>query len=158
MIKGFTFLSWNQSRHLKMNAVFQGLAWALGISLCICFALALWAIFSPAKTYYFPALLGSGALLGVFAGGLAAGAAAKNAGWFHGGLVGFCCGLIFLLLALLGELELFDSLDLAGRLGLSTLGGLAGGVVGVNLSVPAVNRKFNQKFALVKKFSRQAIR
>lgn len=158
MIKGFTFLSWNQSRHLKVNAVLQGLAWALGISLSICFALALWAMLSPAKTCYFPALLGSGALLGVFAGGLAAGAAAKNSGWFHGGLVGFCYGLIFLLLAFLGELELFSSLDLAGRLGLSTLGGLSGGVVGVNLSVPTVKRKFNQKFTLGKKFSRQATR
>ncbi len=156
MIKGFTFLSWNQSRHLKVNAVFQGLAWALGISLSICFGLALWAMLSPAKTHYFPVLLGSGALLGVFAGGLASGTAAKNSGWFHGGLVGFCCGVIFLLLAFLGEFELFGGLDLAGRLGLSTLGGLVGGVVGVNLSVPAINR--NQKFALGKKFSRQATR
>ena len=154
MIKGFTFLSWNQSRRLKMNAVIQGLVWTLGISLGACFGLALWAVLSPAKTCYFSALMGGGALLGVFAGGLAAGMAAKNAGWFHGGLTGFCSGLLFLFLAFLADRELFGGLDLAGRLGLCTFSGLAGGVAGVNLSLPALNRRFKKSFTLVKKIQR----
>lgn len=142
MIKGFTFLYWSHSRSLRRNAIVQGLVWAWGISLSVCFALGLWAMLAPAKSYYFPVLLGAGALLGVFAGGLVAGALAKNSGWFHGGLVGFCYGLIFLLLALVGGLEVYSGLDLAGRLGLSTCCGLAGGIVGVNISLPALKKRF----------------
>lgn len=154
MVK-FTFMHWNQSGRLRMNAIFQGLAWALGVSLSVCFALGLWIILSPSTSYYFTTILGSGVLLGIFAGGLVAGATAKNSGWFHGGLVGFCFGLIFLFLALIGGREVFSGVDLAGRLGFSTICGLAGGVAGVNSSMLSLAWK---KFAVRKRFPGQGSR
>ncbi len=154
-IKGFTFMSWSRPRYVKINAVFQGLAWSLGISLSVCFALGLWAMLSVARSYYFPPLLSSGALFGVLAGGLAAGGAAKISGWLHGGLVGFCSGLLFLFLVFLGGQEIFNGFDLAGRLGLYTICGLLGGVIGVNLSAPTLKKRF---FALRKRFPGQPAR
>lgn len=140
-IKGFTFVSWKKPGGVKPNAVLRGLVWALGWVFSFCFALGVWAILSPGAFRFFPAVLGAIALLGVFLGGLSAGLAARNAGWFHGGLVGFCCGMIFLFPLLAGGREFFGGADLSARLSLCTLCGMAGGIAGVNLPPVASGRE-----------------
>lgn len=141
-IKGFTFVFWKSPGGVKVNAVIRGLVWALGCVFCLCFALGIWVVLSPAALRYFSTLLGAAVLPGVFLGGLGAGLAARNAGWFHGGLVGFCCGMIFLLPVLAGGGGFWAGTDLAARLGICTLDGLAGGVVGVNLPAAVSGRRY----------------
>jgi len=147
MFKGLSFMYWNRRlddnrRTVNLSAVYLGLVWALGITLAACLALGVWVLFSSAEVYYFTRVLGGASLSGALAGGLVAGAKVKNLGWLHGGLAGFCYGLIFVLLALLGGPGAPSSLDLAGRLGIYILIGLTAGIIGVNLSslMPVYNR------------------
>jgi putative membrane protein (TIGR04086 family) len=147
MFKGLAFMYWNRRlddnyRTVNLSAVCLGLVWALGITLVACLASGLWVLLSSAGIYYFTWVLGGASLSGTLAGGLVAGAKVKNLGWLHGGLVGFCYGLIFVLLATEGGPGAFGSLDLAGRLGIYILTGLTAGIIGVNLSslMPVYNR------------------
>jgi len=133
MIKGLTFVYSARYRSVNAQAILQGLVWALGVNLSICFVLGVWAILSPAGLSSLDALMGSSAWLGVFAGGLTAGKNARNSGWLHGGAVGFCYGLILIFFNLFGEATALRGLDLSGRLGLNTICAMAGGIVGVNL-------------------------
>jgi putative membrane protein (TIGR04086 family) len=133
VIKGLTFLYNSRHKNVNAQAILQGLIWALGINLSVCFILGLWIALCPTDSYSLCVLTGSGAWLGVFSGGLIAGNAARNSGWLHGGVTGFCYGLILFFMSYFGQAASLSGLDLSGRLGLYTISAMAGGIVGVNL-------------------------
>jgi len=157
MIKGLTFMYSARNRSVNAQAILHGLVWALGVNLSICFILGLWIVLSPAGLYSLGALTESGTWLGVFAGGVTAGKAARNSGWLHGGVVGFCYGLILFFMSFFGEAAILNGLDLSGRLGLYTISAMAGGIVGVNLPL-AFSFAFCRNFTWLKKYLRQVRR
>lgn len=137
-MKGFSFMFWNRrldnnSRTIDLSVVCLGLVWAIGATMAACLILGLWVLVSSSGVYYFSWLLKGASLLGTFAGGLIAGRRVQNLGWLHGALVGLTYGLVFALLSFANGLGAFSSLDLAGRLGVYTLLGMAAGIVGINL-------------------------
>lgn len=145
MPKGLTFFHWKlqagNKRAVNLSAIRLGLVWALGITAAAVLVLGLWVLFNSAGVYYFTRLLGSIALFSVAAGGIMSGRVVRNLGWLHGGLVGFCYGLAFILPALIAGPLALSFMDLTGRLGIFTLTGLTAGVIGVNLPARTGSKK-----------------
>ncbi len=150
-MKGFSFMYWSRrlgdnSRMVNLSVVCQGFVWAISVTMACCLILGLWVLFSSSGIYYFSWLLKGASLLGTLAGGLAAGKKVQNLGWLHGALVGLAYGLVFALLSLSNGLGAFSNLDLAGRLGVYTLLGMAAGIVGINLPGSVSGRRLPRMY------------
>ncbi len=137
-MKRFTLVRWSKREtpalgRLKTSAIFNGLAWALGVTVFSWILMCAWVALSRGPVYNLSVFITAGSIAGAFAGGVAGGKSSYTHGSMHGLIVGLLYGVILAALFVAGSAWSFVIAGMLTRVVLLGAIGAAGGLFGVNM-------------------------